>query len=69
LELPKTREYQGFNDYADIADYAKKAIEQLFIANVVNGRPGNIFDPKGNATRAEVAAMIRRLLKENKENK
>jgi hypothetical protein len=26
----------------------------------VSGKPGNLFDPKGHATRAEVAAMLHR---------
>jgi hypothetical protein len=51
-----------FNDDADIADYAKEAIERFFAAGIINGKPGSIFDPKGNATRAEVAAMLMRFI-------
>ena len=62
LALPEIREYPGFNDEADAADYAKGAIEQLFKASVINGKGAGIFDPKGNATRAEIAAMFQRFL-------
>jgi hypothetical protein len=63
LPLPETRDYPGFNDDRDIANYAKEAIERFFKAEVINGKPGNLFDPKGNATRAEVAAMLMNFLK------
>jgi uncharacterized repeat protein (TIGR02543 family) len=58
MTLPETRDYPGFADDADIANYAKEAIERFFKAQIINGKLGNTFDPKGEATRAEVAAMI-----------
>jgi hypothetical protein len=61
-ELPAKREYAGFADDADIAAYAGDAVRALYGAGVINGRPGNLFDPKGTATRAEVAAMLHRLV-------
>ena len=60
IALPETAEYQGFLDEADIADYAKEAIGRLFAAGVISGRPGNVFGPQGEATRAELAAMLSR---------
>jgi uncharacterized repeat protein (TIGR02543 family) len=62
LKLPITRNYPGFKDEADIANYALEAIERFFEAGIINGRPGEIFDPKGTATRAEAAAMLHRFL-------
>ena len=56
------RDYQDFNDEDDITDYAKDAIGVLFKAGVINGKLGNVFDPKGLSTRAEVAAMLHRFL-------
>ena len=61
-KLPVIRDYPGFRDDADIANYAKEAIEAFFKAGIINGKPGNVFDPQGEATRAEVAAMLRRFL-------
>ena len=57
-DLPAKRDYSGFNDEADIANYAKEAVERFFKAMIVNGKPGNLFDPKGEATRAEFAAIL-----------
>ncbi len=62
ITLPEAREYSGFIDDADIADYAKEAIERFFKAMIINGKGGNAFDPKGEATRAEVAAMLMKFL-------
>ncbi|MDR3120097.1 MAG: S-layer homology domain-containing protein, partial [Clostridiales bacterium] len=59
--LPVIREYTGFPDEAKIADYAKDAVEAFFEAGVINGKDNGLFDPTGPATRAEFAAMLRRL--------
>ncbi|MDR1206323.1 MAG: S-layer homology domain-containing protein [Peptococcaceae bacterium] len=60
--LPLTRNDSSFADNADIAGYAKGAVETLFKAGIIGGKPGNLFDPKGGAMRAEAAAMLHRLL-------
>ena len=62
MTLPVTRDYLNFNDEADISNYAKDAIERFFKTGIINGKPSNIFDPKGGATRAEVATMLHGLL-------
>jgi hypothetical protein len=61
-QLPETRSSADFLDSADVADYAKDAIEAFFKAGIISGRPGNLFDPKGQATRAEVAAILHRFI-------
>ena len=62
LALLETVEYTGFLDDADIVIYAKEATERFFTAGVISGRPGNIFDPQGEATRAKLATMLNRFL-------
>jgi hypothetical protein len=62
IPLPIARDYRSFLDDADIADYAKEAIEAFFRAAVINGYPDGGVHPKGEATRAEVAAMLMRFL-------
>jgi hypothetical protein len=59
-QFPVTLQYSAFADDADIADYAKNAVQTLYRGGIVSGKPGNVFDPKGSATRAEVAAMLHR---------
>ncbi|MEG1497160.1 MAG: leucine-rich repeat protein, partial [Clostridiales bacterium] len=55
---PKT-----FNDDAQIADWAKEAVSLMQQAGIIGGKPGNVFDPSGSATRAEAAKMISIFLK------
>jgi len=62
LQLPTIKDYAGFNDAANISSYAQAAVEALYQAGIINGKDGNIFDPQGTATRAEVAAMVHRFL-------
>ena len=38
------------------------AVEAFFKAGIISGKLGNIFDPKGSATRAEIAAILNRFL-------
>ncbi|MDR1299500.1 MAG: S-layer homology domain-containing protein [Oscillospiraceae bacterium] len=61
-ELPATRAAAAFADGGDVAGYAKDAVDALYSAGVVGGKPGNLFDPRGPATRAEVAAMLHRFI-------
>jgi hypothetical protein len=61
VALPVLREYTGFPDEAEIADYAKDAVETFFKAEIINGKDNGLFDPTGPATRAEFSAMLRRL--------
>jgi len=61
MNLSAAGEYPNFTDEKDIASYAKAAVERLSKAGIVGGKPGNNFDPRGNATRAEVASMLTRL--------
>ena len=49
---------EKFADHKKIASYAREAVYACRNEGVVNGKPGNLFDPKGNATRAEVATVL-----------
>jgi len=59
-ELPAKRDYAAFPDQDTISAYALAPVEALYKAGIINGRTNGSFDPKGNATRAEFAAMIHR---------
>jgi hypothetical protein len=60
--LPVKQAYAGFADSAKIAGYAQASMEALYRAGIMGGKPGNLFDPAGSATRAEVAAILRRFV-------
>ena len=50
----------GYTDVQSVSSYAVPALQWANAAGVVNGKSGSKLDPKGNATRAEVAAMLMR---------
>jgi uncharacterized repeat protein (TIGR02543 family) len=49
-----------FSDLNDISDWAKDSVNRLTMQGMISGKPGNLFDPAGEATRAEFAAMLHR---------
>ena len=55
---PQVGKDAEFADAAQISSYALEAVDWARANGIVNGKGGNRFDPKGNATRAEVAAML-----------
>ena len=51
-----------FKDADKITDYAKTAMQWAVGSGLVKGRSGNLLDPQGTATRAEIAAMLHRFI-------
>ena len=49
---------RDFADEEGISPYAADAVDWASANGVINGKPDNRFDPKGAATRAEVAAIL-----------
>ena len=56
-DLPKTLQAVTFADNAQISSWAKDAVKVMQQAGILAGKNGNKFDPKGTATRAEVATV------------
>ena len=52
-----------FEDTASISGWAKEFVEYAVANGLMNGRDNNRFEPLGNATRAEAATVLFRLLK------
>ena len=52
----------AFNDESSISSGALEAVKMIQSAGIVSGRPGNIYDPSGMATRAEVATIFARFV-------
>jgi hypothetical protein len=48
---------------------SNEAIKCFFEAMIVEGKENGCFDPKGTATRVEVAAMLHRLLEVTQEKR
>ncbi|MBP3886384.1 MAG: S-layer homology domain-containing protein [Cellulosilyticum sp.] len=62
LEFPTTDEEVQFADSSKISAWAKDAVKNVQMAGIISGKPGNKFDPKGKATRAEIATIARRFV-------
>ena len=56
--MEEIRDYDGFNDEAMIADYAKDDVVALYRAGKINGVGNNTFEPQRTCTRAEAATII-----------
>lgn len=55
IELP-------YNDSAYISKYALDGVATASNYGLFTGKPGNLFDPKGNTTRAELATILYKLI-------
>jgi hypothetical protein len=61
VSLPKVNKPVDFADKDKIDSKSVGAVSALQQADVINGKPGNKFDPKGTITRAEMAAIADRI--------
>ncbi len=55
-----------YADLTDIADYATNGVMFCKLAGIMEGKEDNKFEPKANATRAEIAAVLQRFIEGNK---
>ncbi|WNS46316.1 choice-of-anchor I family protein [Paenibacillus sp. MMS20-IR301] len=51
----------SFADSEEISSWAAAAVANIQQSGLISGKPGNLFDPKGTATRAEVTAVLKKL--------
>ena len=61
-DLPVAHDAVTFADNAQISGWAAKEVKAMQQAGIMAGKGGNRFDPKGTATRAEVATVLRRFV-------
>ena len=59
---PAASASSGYADADQISAWAKDAVDWAKEDEVLSGKPGNRFDPTGQATRAEAAVMLHKLL-------
>ncbi|MCL2165654.1 MAG: S-layer homology domain-containing protein [Oscillospiraceae bacterium] len=52
----------SYNDAFDISEYAVPAFQWACGSGIISGKPGGLLDPKGEATRAEFAAVLQRFI-------
>lgn len=59
-DVSGAKSLDGYTDAQSVSSYAVPALQWACGAGVMNGKSGSKLDPKGYATRAEVAAMLMR---------
>ena len=59
---PSANSDLAFSDVGQISDFAQDAIRWAVENKILNGKGNNVLDPKGFATRAEVAQMLKNYL-------
>ncbi|MBS6366519.1 MAG: S-layer homology domain-containing protein, partial [Clostridiales bacterium] len=55
-----TGDLSSYTDAASVSAWASDAMKWAVNEGILTGRPGNLRDPRGEATRAQVAVMIDR---------
>lgn len=65
-DVSKRTKLDSFTDGGKTTGYAQTAMEWAVANNVITGKENNILDPKGNATRAEVALILLRFTELNR---
>lgn len=58
LDLTQRSTLADFADTAAVSDYARDPMAWCVEMGFVNGKPGKLLDPKGTATRAEIAKVL-----------
>ena len=56
----------AFTDAGEISSWAQEAMKWAVGSGLLSGKGNGILDPKGTATRAEVAAMLHKFIENNK---
>lgn len=62
INIPETQSPADFADKDNISGYAQEAVQALQTRGIISGYEDNTFRPKNNATRAETAVILARIL-------
>ncbi len=62
LRISLALDVPEFADGEEIAKYAALPVSALYRAEIIKGKPGNMFEPSACATRAEGAALLNRVV-------
>lgn len=60
FQLTGSADIMAYRDGADVSDWAQEAMSWAIGRGIISGRDDGSLDPKGTATRAEVAAIMMR---------
>jgi hypothetical protein len=65
LSVSASGDISGFPDGDSVSSYATEAMSWAIGSGIITGKDsaeGTLLDPKGNASRAEVATMLKRMI-------
>jgi len=62
LDVSDRADLTDFGDMSSVSGYAVDAMEYCVANGFITGKPGMILDPKGYATRAELAVILQRFI-------
>jgi hypothetical protein len=62
LDVDDLADLEAFGDGADISGWAADALKWAVASGLITGKPGDLLDPQGSATRAEVATILQRFI-------
>jgi hypothetical protein len=62
VSFPLILQPATFNDNDKISGWALEDVKAAQTAGIITGKPGNLFDPKGTAVRAEISAVTYRFI-------
>lgn len=65
----KNTDITKFSDYSKVSEWALEALQICVDMDIIRGRNDNTLDPQGSTTRAETAAILRRLVEYIQANK
>ncbi len=57
-----------FNDLDQVSEWAYEGVAWCYMRDVITGKDNDLMDPKGHATRAEMAAILTQYLKKDAED-
>lgn len=60
LDISHHDELSGFKDVSEVSEWASDAVRWAVGANLISGKGEGLLDAKGNATRAELATILKR---------
>ena len=58
VDMSQATNSTHFTDANEISTWATEAVNAMKALGIVNGRPDGSFNPKGTATRAEIATIL-----------
>ena len=64
MDISSRADLSNYNDAASVSSWAAETVQWAIAEGLITGMPGNLLEPQGSATRAQVAAILERFLEQ-----